>query len=238
MRDCAIYLWENHVEPYDATHVFLMGIGDSAISVTYLLSHADDIQSRVSWVFNFISEHDLRAVQRAGDDYFADWYFKHSDCFVAHDHQAWNPERNRRVRRKYGNLQRSGCNDLNEMLVEAKEAVQGRMLDETRAWRDEEKRKAAAPPPSSTQRLPAMRAGNSFGEELKAPPSQTQATSSPYLAAASAGGYGSAPQFGHQAAAPNSAADMPVRGSPSASPRRDVLKSPVGKMPPMGECRP
>ena len=218
MRDCAIYLWENHIEPYDATHVFLMGVGDSAISVTYLLSHADDIQSRVSWVFNFISEHDLRAVQRAGDDYVADWYYKHSDCYVAHDHQAWNPERSRRVRRKYGNLKRSECNDLNEMLIEAKDEVEQRMHEETRAWREEERRKNAAPP--AAQRLPAMRAGHSFGEELKAPPSQAQ---SPFL-----GGYGGAPQFGHQP-------DIPVRSSPNASPRRDGLKSPVNKLPPMGE---
>ena len=218
MRDCATYLWENHIEPYDATEIFLMGIGDSAIAVTYLLSHADDINNRVNYVFNFISEHDLRAVQRAGDDYFTDWYYKHSECYVAKDHQAWSPERARRIRRKYGKLIQSGSNDLNEMLMEAKEAVQKRMSEETRKWREEEARKAAAPPPTA-QRLPAMRtgAGASFGEEFKTQPFQ----SSPSL------GYGGAPQFGHQP-------DMPVRGSPSASPRRDVMKSPVGKLPPMG----
>lgn len=216
MRDCAIYLWENHIEPYDATHIFLMGVGDSAISVTSLLSTADEIQHRISWVFNFISEHDLRAVQRAGDDYVADWYYKHSDCFVAQDHQAWSPERSRRVRRKYGNLRRSGFNDLSEMLVEAKNEVTQRMLEETKTWREEEKRRVAAPP--TTQRIPAMRTGLGFGDELKMPPSQSN---SPFL------GYGGAPQFGHPA-------DMPVRSSPAASPRRDVLKSPVNKLPPMG----
>ena len=193
-----------------------MGVGDSAIAVTYLLSHADEIQQRVNWVFNFISEHDLRPVQRAGDDYVADWYFKHSDCYVAHDHLAWSPERSRRVRRKYGNLKRSDFNDLSEMLIAAKDDVEQRMYDETRTWREEEKRKAAAPPPA-TQRLPAVRAGHSFGEELKAPPSLPH---SPFL------GYGSAPQF---------QPDIPVRSSPNASPRRDGLKSPVNKLPPMGE---
>jgi histone deacetylase 6 len=219
MRDCATYLWENHIEPYDATHVFLMGVGDAAIAVTYLLSHADDIQQRVNWVFNFTCEHDLRAVQRAGDDYFADWYFKHSDCFVAQDHQAWNPERSRRVRRKYGNLRRSAYNDLNEILLHAKRDVQEKMFDLTRSWRDEEKRKAAAPPPPAANRLPAMRTGHPFGDELSAPPSQGR---SPYL------GYGGAPQFAHQP-------EMAVRGSPSASPRRDGLKSPIQKLPPMGK---
>jgi hypothetical protein len=195
MRDCAIYLWENHIEPYDATHVFLMGVGDAAMAGTYLLSHADDIQQRVNWVFNFTCEHDLRAVQRAGDDYFADWYFKHSDCFVARDHQAWSPERSRRVRRKYGNLKRSGYNDLNEILLEAKDEVQERMFDITRTWREEEKRKVAAPPPVAATRLPAMRTGHSFSDELRGPPSQGP---SPYL------GLGG-PHFGHQP-------DMPVRG--------------------------
>lgn len=217
MRDCATYLWENHVEPWDSTHVFLMGVGDAATAVTYLLSHADDIQQRVSWIFNFTCEHDLQSVQRAGDDYFTDWYFKHSDCYVARDHQAWSPERTRRVRRKYGNLHRSGYNDLNEMLLEAKVASQEKMLELTRNWREEEKRKAAGPVPT-TNRLPAMRSGGSFGDELRGPPSQGP---SPYL------GYG-APQFGHQP-------EMPVRASPNSSPRRDVLKSPTQKLPPMGK---
>jgi histone deacetylase 6 len=219
MRDCAVYLWENHIDPWDATDIFFMGVGDSAIAVTHLLSHADDIQNRVKRVFNFISEHDLRAVSRAGDDYFIDWYFKHSDCFVAHDHQAWSPERTRRVRRKYGNLRRSGFNDLNEMLMEAKAEVTEKMYDITRHWQEAEQKKTAAPPPlPSAQRLPAMRTGHQFGEELKAPPSQP----SPYLS------YGGTPPYGHQP-------DIPVRGSPSASPRRDVLKSPVGKLPPVGK---
>jgi histone deacetylase 6 len=155
-------------------------------------------------------------VQRAGDDYVADWYYKHSDCFVALDHQAWNPERSRRVRRKYGNLRRSGHNDLNEMLVEAKDEVQQRMLEETRTWREEEKRRTAIPPP--TQRIPAMRTGLGFGDDLKMPPSQA---GSPFL------GYSGGPQFSY-------VPDMPVRSSPTASPRRDGLKSPVGKLPPMG----
>ncbi|KIV98406.1 hypothetical protein, variant 8 [Verruconis gallopava] len=231
MRECAMYLWENHIEPYDATDVFLMGVGDAAAAITYLLSHADDIQQRISWVFNFTCEHDLRAVQRAGDDYFADWYFKHSSCFVAHDHQAWSPERTRRVRRKYGNLIRSGSNDLNEILLEAKENVQERMMELTRKWREYESRKMSVPPPptsnatsastASSQRISNIRTGHSLGDELRgALPSAK--ISAPYLE------LGGAPQFGHQP-------EMLVRSSPGASPRREAMKSPVNKLPPMGE---
>ena len=55
------------------------------------------------------------------------------------------------------------------MLLEVKDNVHERMSGLTRAWRENEEKKSAAPPPSIS-RLPAMRAGYTFGDELKSLP--------------------------------------------------------------------
>lgn len=235
MKDCAMYLWENHVEPYDSSAVFLIGVGDAAAAVTHLLSTAKDAQDRITWVFNFTCEHDLRAVQRPGDDYFADWYFKHSDNFVAHDHQAWNPERTKRVRRKYGSLRRSEYNELNEILLGSKNDVTQRIMHETQEWREEEKVKAeaasaSAATPAINTRLPSIRSsqGLQFGDELR-PGAGLGAASSHFGPSSYAHQpYGTSPQFG---------APPDGRNSPGASPR---VKSPgnPNRLPPMGMCDP
>jgi hypothetical protein len=118
-------------------------------------------------------------------------------------------------------LVQSEGNDLNDMLEKAMDDVKGQMFRLTQTWRDAEERKAAVVPPPMAQRLPAMRTGHQFGDELKGPPSQSGP--SPFL------NFGGTPPFGTQP-------DISVRSSPSASPRRDGLKSPVGgKLPPVGK---
>jgi histone deacetylase 6 len=59
---------------------------------------------------------------------------------VAHDHSAWNPDRIRRIRKKYGNIHQSDFNDLSEMLVAHKEEVTSKLLEFTKGWRDQVKK--------------------------------------------------------------------------------------------------
>jgi len=65
-----------------------------------------------------------------------------SDVYVAHDHSAWSPDRVRRLRKKYGNVTQSAHNDLNEILLEQKDAVTKKLLEKTQSWRDERTQQA------------------------------------------------------------------------------------------------
>ena len=232
MRECASYLWENHVEPYESTEVFLMGIGAASSSVAWLLGNQETCQDRVRHVFNFIAESSLVPVQKAADDYFPDWYHRHSDVYVAQDHSCWNPERTRRLRKKYGNLRRSEFNDLNEMLKENWVEVQDKLLEMTKGWRKDHGRLNQPPPPATNSRLPAPGPGFSkydpgfpgpryLSDSLGYAPTHRE-----ILGALQA----APPPLPHQTQAQ---AEMPVRGSPSGSPNRVALRSPA-KLPPMG----
>ena len=117
-----------------------MGVGAAYTSLVWLLSNQESIQDRVTWIFNYVSENSLVPAVKPADDYFPDWYHKHSDVYVAADHACWAPERARRLRKKYGNLHRSDYNDINEMLMENKDTVCEALREKTRAWREDPKR--------------------------------------------------------------------------------------------------
>src|SRR5262249_49934916 len=62
---------------------------------------------------------------------------KRSLVFVANNHHVWDPNRQRKIRRKYGKLKKSDHSDLNEMLAEHMEEVQELLLQK-KAEREEE----------------------------------------------------------------------------------------------------
>jgi histone deacetylase 6 len=57
--------------------------------------------------------------------------------FVAENHQVWSPDRARKIRRKYGCLVKSSQTNINDMLLEHKDAVFQKLQDETAEWRSE-----------------------------------------------------------------------------------------------------
>jgi len=57
--------------------------------------------------------------------------------FVAENHQVWSPDRARKIRRKYGCLVKSSQTNINDMLLEHKDAVFQKLQDETGEWRSE-----------------------------------------------------------------------------------------------------
>lgn len=110
-----------------------------------------------------MAENALQAVRRPTDDYFSSWYYQvsttklgstfgiqrvflaplsdlahssqHSDIFVASNHAAWDPERTRKPRKKYGKLHKSSKENLNEMLVKHRSEVTEILDEETHEWR-------------------------------------------------------------------------------------------------------
>jgi histone deacetylase 6 len=53
--------------------------------------------------------------------------------FVASDHHVWDPNRQRKLRKKYGNLKKSGQHSLSYMLQEHMEEVKELLLSKKKA---------------------------------------------------------------------------------------------------------
>ncbi|KAF2710887.1 putative histone deacetylase [Pleomassaria siparia CBS 279.74] len=130
-KELAGYLWENYIEPNDATQVFLMGIGAAYVGLVDLLSRFDattESDSIVECLIGFVADCAINSIKKPTDDHIGTWYYAHSLIFVQDTHLVWDPTRNRKVRKKYGNLQKSSKNKVNEMLIEHKEEVLGLLL--------------------------------------------------------------------------------------------------------------
>ncbi|PZC92245.1 AcuC, Deacetylase, histone deacetylase and acetoin utilization protein [Pyrenophora tritici-repentis] len=130
-RELATYLWENYIEPNEASQVFFMGIGDAYLGLVDLLSHNEnctDPGSRVECLIGFVAETTIQSIKRAADDFISTWYYEHSMIFAKDSHFVWDPSRQRKVRKKLGNLRKSPKDTLDEMLEEHLEEVQTMLL--------------------------------------------------------------------------------------------------------------
>ncbi|EOA88363.1 uncharacterized protein SETTUDRAFT_160266 [Exserohilum turcica Et28A] len=126
-RELASYLWENYIEPNEATQVFLMGIGDAYLGLVDLLSHNEnctDPESRVECLIGFVAGTTIQSIKRATDDTISSWYHSHSMIFVKNSHFVWDPSRQRKMRKKLGNLIQSPKDTLDDMLEQHLEEVQ------------------------------------------------------------------------------------------------------------------
>ncbi|KAJ9665365.1 Histone deacetylase hda1 [Coniosporium apollinis] len=138
-REVATFLWENYIEPENATHIFLMGIGTAYLGVLDLISsHERTTESnKVDLVICFVADNPLNTVKRPADDNITNWYHEHSLVFVPSDHLAWDPARQRKIKKRYGNLVRSSRKRITDLLVEHREQVQEALLECTEKWRTE-----------------------------------------------------------------------------------------------------
>ncbi|KAF1833144.1 hypothetical protein BDW02DRAFT_589899 [Decorospora gaudefroyi] len=130
-RELAGYLWDNYIEPNDATQVFFMGIGDAYLGLVDLLSHNEnctDSDSPVECLIGFVAETTIQSIKRATDDTIAAWYFAHSMIFVKKSHFVWDPTRQRKMRKKLGNLIQSPQDTLDDMLNQHLDQVQSLLL--------------------------------------------------------------------------------------------------------------
>ncbi|PSN68434.1 putative histone deacetylase [Corynespora cassiicola Philippines] len=155
-RDLANYIWENYIEPYDATQVFLMGVGTAYLGLVDLLStneNCTDPNSPVECLIGFVGDNALHTIKRATDDNIGNWYYAHSLIFVEKDHAVWDPSRQRKLRKKWGKLVKSNKDNLNSMLVEHEQEVQELLLKMRSSFEEE------APSGTNTPR----------GESLKSP---------------------------------------------------------------------
>ncbi|KAH3955578.1 hypothetical protein HBH64_124100 [Parastagonospora nodorum] len=133
-RELAAYIWENYIEPHDATQVFFMGIGDAYAGLVDLLSNYENCtepDSVVECLIGFVAETTIQSIKRPTDDTIALWYHAHSKIFVKNSHFVWDPSRQRKLRRKLGNLVQSTEDTLDAMLEAHMEDVQKLLLEKT-----------------------------------------------------------------------------------------------------------
>ncbi|EEH17458.2 hypothetical protein PABG_00021 [Paracoccidioides brasiliensis Pb03] len=120
----ATYLWENYIEPNDATSIFFLGVGDAYYGLTNLLVNTERVHERVNGVISFVAENPVRAVSSNTTTWLSKWYKDNSMVFVSHLHSVWSgPENSRKFSKRHGRLIRSPNRGLNEMLNAHKEQV-------------------------------------------------------------------------------------------------------------------
>ncbi|OJD28706.1 histone deacetylase [Diplodia corticola] len=137
-RELATYLWENYISLGENTHKFFMGVGAAYGGILDLLGENDDCSKETDHTFAFIAENSLQSIKKLTDDYIGDWYYNNSHIYVANNHAAWDPTRQRKLRKKYGYVIRSPHSDLSNMLEEHRDVVTDTMLQSTEEWREEQ----------------------------------------------------------------------------------------------------
>ncbi|CAI6329932.1 unnamed protein product [Periconia digitata] len=142
-REVAAYIWENYIEPHEATQVFFMGVGTAYLGLVDLLGtheNCTDDESVVECLIGFLSDTTLQSIKRPTDDNIGNWYYAHSLIFVEHDHPVWDPIRNRKQRRKWGKLLRSDKSTLGDMLSYHQPEVKEYILNKRKEFEQQEMR--------------------------------------------------------------------------------------------------
>ena len=110
------------------------------------LENTTELDSPVECLIGFVAETTILSIKRATDDTIPAWYHavsstfmnqetvlmftvsKHSKIFVKNSHFVWDPTRQRKLRKKLGNLVQSPKDTLDDMLEEHLEEVQNLLL--------------------------------------------------------------------------------------------------------------
>ncbi|KAL2366192.1 hypothetical protein RJZ56_000840 [Blastomyces dermatitidis] len=75
----ATYLWENYIEPNDATSIFFLGVGNAYFGLANLLVNTERVHERVSGVISFVAESPVRAVSSNTTTWLSKWYKEPAD---------------------------------------------------------------------------------------------------------------------------------------------------------------
>jgi len=126
----AVYLWENYIEPNEATEIFFLGVGDAFRGLVNLLINHERVHTRVKSVISFVAENPVRAVSSHTTTWLSKWYKDNSLIFVSHLHSVWAPgDNSKKPSKRYGRLIRSPKKGLTEMLQAHKDQVTDFMLE-------------------------------------------------------------------------------------------------------------
>ncbi|KAI5302736.1 Histone deacetylase hda1 [Ascosphaera pollenicola] len=116
----AKYLWENYIEPNDATDVFFLGIGDAFAGLASLLINTERVYTKVSGVISLVADNPVRSVASHTNPWLSKWYKDNSLVLVWDKHLLW---RTPKLSKRYGKVQRSPKRTLNEILDHHKQQI-------------------------------------------------------------------------------------------------------------------
>ncbi|GIC90184.1 histone deacetylase hdaA [Aspergillus udagawae] len=158
-EELAGYLWDNYIEPNEATEIFFVGIGNAFYGVVNLLINRDTLYKRVNGVISFVAENPVRAIASHTQVWLSRWYKDNSLVFVSHTHGVWNNvETRRKPSKRYGHLIQSPKAGLSEMLMHHKDEVFKwieERADEAESEEEETKSKSKSKSRSPTKEKPA-----------------------------------------------------------------------------------
>jgi histone deacetylase 6 len=118
--------------------MFLMGVGQAYSSLIGFLKKNDRCRDRVDKIFGFISDScGLPSYRATTDDFLDRWYKDRSKIFVAADHYVWERHKTKAPSRKWGSLQKSEYNDMQEMLAYHEKEVTGILGVEVEHWQSD-----------------------------------------------------------------------------------------------------
>ncbi|KAL4995413.1 hypothetical protein BDV10DRAFT_174661 [Aspergillus recurvatus] len=120
-EELAGYLWDNYIEPNEATEIFLAGIGNAFYGVANLLINRETLYQRVNGVISFVARDPVRAVASHTQVWLSRWYRDNSLVFVSKAHGVWKSDR--KATKRYGKLIQSPKEGLSDMLMHHKDEV-------------------------------------------------------------------------------------------------------------------
>ncbi|OOF96755.1 hypothetical protein ASPCADRAFT_129826 [Aspergillus carbonarius ITEM 5010] len=148
-EELAGYLWDNYIEPSEATEIFFMGVGNAFYGVANLLINRETLYKRVNSVVSFVAENPVRAIASHTQVWLSRWYKDNSLVFVSHTHGVWNSvETRRKPSKRYGQLVQSPKASLSEMLMHHKDEVY-QWISERADVHDSETEEEKKPKPKS-----------------------------------------------------------------------------------------
>jgi histone deacetylase 6 len=122
----------------EASHIFFMGVGQAYSSLVSFLKKNDRCRDKVDKIIGFVSDScGLPSYKSTTDDFLDRWYKDQSKIFVAADHYVWERNKTKAPSRKWGSLQKSEYNEMQEMLAYHEKEVTGILAVEVEHWQSD-----------------------------------------------------------------------------------------------------
>ncbi|KAL8637306.1 MAG: hypothetical protein Q9228_005412, partial [Teloschistes exilis] len=86
--ELAVYLWENYIEPNDASPIYFVGVGSPCKEIVHLLNNRDTFYNRLSGggIILFIDTSPLFPISEQNTYYLSKWFKQNSLIFIAASH--------------------------------------------------------------------------------------------------------------------------------------------------------
>ncbi|EMC96258.1 hypothetical protein BAUCODRAFT_69749 [Baudoinia panamericana UAMH 10762] len=129
------YLWDNYIEPNEATHVILMGTntGHGAI-VNFIKANEERATERLTKAISLIEDVSLQSCKSPTNEDLPRWYYNVSMVFISYRHSFWEMEIARKPKRRFGRLFQSHNDTISDMLANHEDQITSELLSVTADW--------------------------------------------------------------------------------------------------------